>query len=99
MRRRSFALLAVLATATIFAHAQTITFTALDYPGATVTNPNAVNRSGVVVGDYFDSDSGPHGFAHYQGQFVAINVPNATFTSATGINNDGTVSGFFRDQT
>ena len=49
MRRRSFALLAVLATATIFAQSQTYTFTTLDYPGAKQTNPNKINAAGVLT--------------------------------------------------
>ena len=56
MRWRSFALLTVLATATVFVHAQTYTFTTLDYPGATMTNPNAVNRAGADHGAARDGD-------------------------------------------
>jgi len=98
MRCRNFALLAVLATATLFAQSQTYNFTTLDYPGATMTNPSAINRAGVVVGDYFNNTSSPHGFAYYNGSFVAIDFPGATFTSANGINSKGVIVGHFSGQ-
>jgi uncharacterized membrane protein len=98
MRCRSLALLAVLVTATVFAQAQPYNFTTLDYPGATMTNPNAINRTGIVVGDYFQNNSSPHGFAYYSGSFVAIDVPGATFTSPNGINSKGVIVGNFGSQ-
>jgi probable HAF family extracellular repeat protein len=98
MRCRSLALLVVLATATIFAAAQTYNFTTLDYPGAKQTNPNDINRTGVVVGGYYDSNSTLHGFAYYNGSFVAIDFPGATFTSANGINSKGVIVGHFGGQ-
>ena len=98
MRCRSFALLAVLATATLFAHAQTYNFTTLDYPGAKQTGPNEINRYGVIVGGYYDNNSTLHGFAYYGGSFVNIDFPGATFTSANGINSRGVIVGHFGGQ-
>jgi len=96
--RKSFALLAVLATATIFAYSQTYTFTTLDYPGAKQTNPNKINAAGIIVGGYYDNNSTLHGFAYYHGKFAAIDVPGATFTSANGINSKGVIVGHYRGQ-
>jgi uncharacterized membrane protein len=80
-----------------FVNAQTYSFTALDYPGATLTNPNASNSAGMVVGSYVDNASATHGFVYLNGTFVTYDVPNAKFTALTGINNHGVICGSFGD--
>src|ERR1019366_620532 len=72
------------------------TFTAIDYPGKTVTQTEAlgINNSGQVVGFYVDP-SGPHGFLYEGGQYTALNYPGAPYTYATGINNNGQVVGYY----
>lgn len=97
MYRRWFVLVAPCLAATLLS-AQTYSFTTIDYPGATQTNPNAINKQKMIVGTYRDANSVLHGFADFNGSFVSIDAPNAVFTSANGINNKGVIVGNFGGQ-
>ena len=68
-------------------------FVNIDYPGAYLTSPEAVNDSGAIVGYYLDSQYGNwHGFLYSGGVYTTIDDPEgATFPE--GINNSGVISG------
>ena len=74
--------------------AQVSDFATLDVPGATLTRPNDVNNSGVIVGR-FDNQNGTHGFVYQNGSFTQIDFPTAGSTAAIGINDSGDVVGRF----
>ncbi len=63
-------------------------------PGATATEPNAINTGGQIAGLYDDA-SGRHGFVLRDGTYVTLNVPGAVLTEAYGLNDAGVVVGDF----
>ena len=72
------------------------TFTTFDVPGATNTNPNSINPSGTVTGDYFEN--GYHGFLRgADGTFTTFDPPGSTRTFPNSINPAGAVTGFYKD--
>ena len=77
--------------------AETDTLTTVDFPGATETDCNAINRQGVIVGFYVDSSFVNHGFTLVNGTFKSISVPNSTGTLAYGINDSRQVVGWYTD--
>jgi hypothetical protein len=70
-----------------------------DVPGADKnqggTIVNGINNAGVVVGLFFDSNGGLHGFTKTGTQYTTIDVPGADFTAPQGINNEGDISGVY----
>jgi probable HAF family extracellular repeat protein len=69
------------------------TYMNIDYPGAYMTTPTAVNDSGSVVGYYLDSQYGSnHGFLYAGGVYTTIDDPEGT-TLPQGINNSGEITG------
>jgi probable HAF family extracellular repeat protein len=73
--------------------AQNYTWVNIDYPGAYMTTPTAVNDSGSVVGYYLDSQYGnTHGFLYAGGVYTTIDDPEGT-TFPQGINNSGEITG------
>jgi uncharacterized membrane protein len=73
------------------------TFTTIDFPGASGTQPMAINYAGVIVGIYEIAHAGPYSFLYRNGIFTNIDFPGANLTSATAINNRGVVAGVYRD--
>jgi probable HAF family extracellular repeat protein len=71
-------------------------FTQLDYPGASVTQANAINNAGQIVGTY-NTTYGPHSFFYQNGVYTSIDDPNAVWTNATAINNHGVAAGYYQD--
>jgi len=72
------------------------TFTELDYPGARNTQAMAINKTGVIVGEYDDPiTGGPHSFLYQNGQYKIIDFPGALSTHASAINNAGVVAGYY----
>ncbi len=58
----------------------------------------AINASGQVLGDYFDSSGNSHGFIYNtNGSFTGISVEGAASTYAEGINNAGQAVGYYVD--
>ena len=80
------------------ANADSVSFTTVNYPGATTTAVEGINSSGELVGIFTDS-TGDHGFIDNGGTFTTINVPGgaAGTTDAFGINGSGQVVGSFFD--
>ncbi len=73
--------------------AQYYQYTNIDYPGALISQPEAVNDHGKVVGWYQDS-TGLHGFYWDGTNYTTLDFPgNSGGTLAQGINNDGVISG------
>jgi len=72
--------------------AQNYSYTNIDYPGANMTSPTAVNDSGSVVGTYLDSNGNTHGFLYSGGVYTTIDDPEGT-TFPQGINNSGEITG------
>jgi uncharacterized membrane protein len=98
LRRPDFATLVLLALgmllpASVNAQSGNYTFMTIDYPGAYMTTPTAVNDSGSVVGYYLDSQFGSnHGFLYAGGVYSTIDDPEGT-TFPEGINNSGEITG------
>lgn len=72
--------------------------TILAFPGAHVTQANAINDAGAVAGDYFIYNSTGRviyasGFVYVDGGYQEIRVPGSTYTSVTSINSFGDVVG------
>jgi hypothetical protein len=85
-----FALTALLPTRLA---AQYYQYTNLDYPGSLISQPEAVNDHGKVVGFYQD-DTGLHGYYWDGTNYTSIDFPgNDGGTLAQGINNAGVISG------
>ncbi len=99
LRRFAFAclfLLVVCALMPVNTSAQgNYSFVNIDYPGAYLTSPTAVNDSGSIVGYYLDSQYGNyHGFLYSGGVYTTIDDPEGT-TFPEGINNSGVISGLY----
>ena len=103
-----FALLAAYAL-TPSAHAQTaaaakkpaLTFTTVDYPGATTqTAVDGINDFNDFVGIYDDATRAVHGFLGYKGSthYTPIDYPGAAQTYLFRINNWGEIVGTYFDQ-
>ena len=73
-------------------------YAAIDVPGAAGTYAFGINSAGQVVGSYFDSAGGYHGFVDTNGAFVTLDYPAApSSTSLQSINATGDIVGYFRD--
>jgi len=74
------------------------TFTTIDVPGASNTQPFGINNARQIVGVFVDA-TGTHGFLKDGASFTTIDVPGAFRTQASGINNAGQIVGLFFDVT
>jgi len=72
-------------------------FTTIDFPGASGTQPSAINYAGVIVGSYDVGNAGPYSFLYRNGTFTNIDFPGANWTFAGAINNHGMVAGYYQD--
>jgi hypothetical protein len=74
-----------------------VTFTPIDFPGATSTIALDINDVGEIVGRYMDDATPPktHGFLLSAGNFTSIDFPHpdVVFTVAAGINPRGDIVG------
>lgn len=68
-------------------------FVRIDFPGASATNPGAINARGDVVGNYHDSSDNVHAFLLHNGAFSSFDFPGATQTLARAINARGDIAG------
>jgi uncharacterized membrane protein len=78
------------------------TFTAINYPAATFTEPRGINNAGQIVGTYGELDQVDtieHGFLYNlnDGTYTAINYPAAFITYAWGINDAGQIVGEYEN--
>lgn len=73
-----------------------LAFTALEFPGATLTNAQGINARGDVSGFYTDATGRNHGFLWSRGSFLTIDVPNARITAARGIGPNGEIVGTYQ---
>src|SRR5262249_61607269 len=71
------------------------TFTTIDFPGATATFVAGINTQGDMVGYYYDSAGGEHGFLLTNGTFSTIDVPGSKITMLSGINDSGQIVGSY----
>jgi probable HAF family extracellular repeat protein len=71
------------------------TFHELQVPGATNTDPLAINSAGDIVGAYGDAQGRAHGFLYRNGMFHTIDVPGSSSSFAADINASGTIVGNF----
>jgi probable HAF family extracellular repeat protein len=72
------------------------TFTAINYPGTTLSEANAINNAGEIVGTYDDVNGGPRSYLYQSGVFTNIDVPGSTFTNVSAINNKGVAAGYYQ---
>jgi len=67
---------------------------ALNFPGTfAATAATGINDHGIVVGYYFVSRQGYHGFAYKDGKYVSFAVPGAIETYPAGISASGQIVG------
>ena len=77
--------------------ASSYTFTRIDVPGATATQPSGINTGGRVVGWYMQGGV-TRGFIYDAGAWTTgIVYPGAAFTQLRGIGPDGTIVGIYRN--
>jgi len=76
-------------------HQNELTFTQIDFPGATNTVTVGINDPGQIVGFFIDSGAATHSYLLDNGAFTQIDVPGATETNALGINDCGQIVGSF----
>lgn len=74
-----------------------LTFTQIDFTGASITGVSGINNRGQMVGFFLDAGSVKHGFLLDDGAFTPIDPPGATVTEANGINDRGQIVGAFVD--
>jgi hypothetical protein len=85
------------------AHAQT--FLSFDAPGAGTSDgqgtfPVAINRSGLIVGNFVDASGAQHGFMRAtDGTFTTFDPPGSTGTYVTTVNSKGLVVGWYETST
>jgi hypothetical protein len=72
-----------------------IKFTAIDFPGATLTRVFGINPGGEVVGVYKDTSGAQHGFLLSGGNYITIDYPGAMATMARGIGPGGEIVGSY----
>jgi probable HAF family extracellular repeat protein len=70
-------------------------FTQLNVPGATDTEPFGINRAGQISGGFGPGGPPAHGFVYADGRFTQLDVPGAIRTEAHGINDAGQIVGDF----
>jgi len=63
------------------------------FPGATVTQANAINSQGAIVGLYIDASGAIRGFLAEGAKFTAIDYPGAASTRPWGVNSSGQIVG------
>jgi uncharacterized membrane protein len=70
-------------------------FTTFDVPvaGAQLTQLDAINANGQILGVYIDAGGNEHGFLLVGATFTSFDYPGATLTSAWGINSSGQIVG------
>jgi len=78
----------------------TFTYTTISDPNAVQawggTTVSGVNASGLVVGNYTDTNGLNQGFAYLNGTYTTISDPNATVsTYVTGVNDSGQIVGYY----
>jgi hypothetical protein len=95
LTRLHLTLLLIFCVAPVILAATTYTFTNVDFPGAVQSNPNGLNDSGRIVGEYYDSSGALHGYLWSAGTFTSIDFPGAVWTRALGINNTGQIVGVY----
>jgi len=72
-----------------------LTFTTIDVPGHSITQPNGINSNGDIVGFYGDHGIGPlSGFLYRSGDFTLFDYPSETVTVPGGINDLGVIVGY-----
>ena len=87
------------------ANAAAETFTPINFPKATATDPLGINSAGDIVGRYMRADGSTHGYVRLSAvntigplqnrgrRFFTIDCPGANFTVAAGINDRGEIVG------
>src|SRR5205807_5578582 len=78
--------------------AQGVSFTTVDYPGASRTRLLGMNNRGQFVGDDFIAsrpDAKNQGFLWDKGKFLDIAPPGASFNQAKAVNDSGNIAGYF----
>jgi uncharacterized membrane protein len=73
------------------------TFTPLDFPGASATEPSGITATGLIVGAYTDGTGVMHGFKLDDDGYATIDYPGALRTAAVAGNASGDIAGFFLD--
>jgi probable HAF family extracellular repeat protein len=72
-------------------------FTQLDYPKAQLTEANAINDGGTIVGTY-TAKNYLHSYFYQNGVYTNIDVPGQNWTFVSTINNHGVAAGFYQDK-
>ena len=76
--------------------ATSLVFTAIDFPGAILTNAQGINAQGEIVGFYTDTAGRTHGFSQSGGFWRSIDFPGSDASQALGIGPAGDVVGTYQ---
>ena len=68
-------------------------FAGLNYPGAQATNPQSINDSGAVVGNYTTTRGVRHGFLYFNGKWSTLDYELSPSPNLIGISNAGVILG------
>lgn len=66
-------------------------------PNAVSTEASGINNFGTIVGTFFDTDGGAHGFIRRFGHSTVFDYPDAVRTRLNGLNNRGEIAGQWSD--
>jgi hypothetical protein len=83
--------------ATAVAAPLTYSYTKITIPGFGVY-PTAINATGTVLGNYYDSSFQEHGFIYKNGAVTTFDPPGSIGTTPAGINAAGEIVGSYQDQ-
>lgn len=73
-------------------------FTTFQVPGSLSTESSAINKKGVVAGDWNDWNNVSHGYVRYtDGTIETFDPPGSGFTVVHGIDANGNVAGWYDD--
>ena len=75
-----------------------LVLTAVDVPGATLTNAQGINHQREIVGTFIDAAGQQHGFLRSGSEYRTIDMPGARISFARGINDSGDVVGTYQRQ-
>jgi uncharacterized membrane protein len=71
------------------------TFKILDFPNSASTDAWAISNTGVIVGDYSDSEFFVHGFILTAAGFKTLDFPGAPDSAVRDINENGDITGIY----
>jgi hypothetical protein len=89
---------AVVGLAKVDGQGHALVSSAIDFPGAVLTNAQGINAGGEIVGFYVDIGGKTHGFVLSGGDYRSVDYPDAKSTQVRGIGPAGDIVGTYQRQ-